>query len=407
MGKLMDQFRAALAKDKKAKHLLEEAQADVFYSTGFTGVDYLNGTKIHVNGNGINMVYNAVGIIDGSSSTIISRPKTGKSTLLVQIAGNILRAFPSADCFIDDIESSLPQTRKEFLLGLPEEELKKRVHIRNTGITTESVYTQIKYIHDIKVENRSDYLYNTGFYDIFGNEIVKMIPTVYIIDSFAMLMPEDIQIDEEVGNNMDGSQSAKKNSQLVKKISQLLKDANIILFTINHIQDDINMSFIPKAAQISGLKQGERLPGGKAAMYLASNMFRLDDKGTLKESEGLGIRGNVVELSLVKTRTNADRRSIPLIFDKTVGAFDNILSLFYFLKTQGCVGGAGKSMYLENAPDIKFSQKEFKEELLRNTDLQAAFTDMVRQNLEPLLADTALQDMGESIFNINKALQSF
>jgi hypothetical protein len=57
------------------------------------------------------------------------------------------------------------------------------------------------------------------------------------------------------------------------------------------------MGFIPKASQISGLKQGERLPGGRTAIYLANNMFRVDDSITLKAKEGFGIDGSIVNFA--------------------------------------------------------------------------------------------------------------
>src|SRR5574344_1004212 len=171
-------------------------------------------------------------------------------------------------------------------------------------------HLSIKFIHDTKVANKSDFEYDTGLYDTYGNRIYKMTPTIVFIDSFANLMPEDIATDEEMDSGMGATSTAKKNTQLVKKISQLLKAANIILFTINHIMDDIQMGFIPKPQQIAGLKQGERLPGGKAAMYLAMNLFRMDEKGTLKAEEGYGINGTIVDITAVKSRTNATRRSV-------------------------------------------------------------------------------------------------
>ena len=231
-----------------------------------------------------------------------------------------------------------------------------------------------------------------------------MIPTFYLIDSFAMLMPEEIQdksIDEST--NMTSAQISKKNTELVKKIGQMLKEANIIMFVINHILQDISTGFMPNAAQVSGLRQGERLPGSRTSLYLANNMFRLDDAGTLKDSEGLGIRGTVVNIKAVKSRTNANNVPVPLIFNKTTGAFDNVLSLFYFLKSNGALGGAGKSMYLENCPDIRFSQKEFKEKLMESPELQKAFAELCRQYLSSLLSDTKAQSVSNE-FDINNMI---
>ena len=396
-SKLMSLWKDKVAKMKDGAG--EEASFDIMYPTGFITLDHLNGTMVHVETDKIQTSYKSIGIVDGSSNTFISRPGCGKSTLVTQIIGNLLRQNPDSVAYIDDIEGSLPSPRKGFLLGLNAQELETRVHIRNKGITTENVYTQIRAIRDLKMDNKAEMTYDTGLYDTYGNRIFKMIPTFYFIDSFAMLMPNDISEDEDMDNVMSGTSTAKKNTYLIKKISQLLKEVNIIMFTINHIQDDIQMGFLPKPAQVAGLKQGERLPGGRAAIYLANNMFRLDEKSTLKATEGYGIDGTVVDITIVKSRTNATKKSVPLIFDKSNGSFDNILSIYHFMKSQGRIGGAGRSMYLDNCPDIRFSQKEFKSKLLSDPNLQKAFSELSKEVMDELLSDTKNQELSEEAAN--------
>ena len=388
---LIDNFRSKVSK-LKTSGVSNEANFDVMYSTGFLSIDYLNGTCVHVNGKDRQFEYNATGIVDGSTNTFCGRSGSGKSSLTTQIAGNIIRPFikkglPAA-LFIDDLEGSLPQSRKEFLLGLTEEELENHVIVRNFGITTENVFDRIKTLRDEKVNNRKTYEYDTGLYDTYGNRIFKLVPTVYLLDSLPMLLPEDLAEDDDLGGSMSASSIAKTNTMLFKKISQWCKEANIIFFTVNHILEDIQMGFIPKAAQISGLKQGERLPGGRSAIYLANNMFRTDDSLTLKASEGFGIDGSVVNLTLVKSRTNATKRSVPLIFNKTEGRFDEVLSLFQLLKSEGRFKGAGAYLYLDGAEDIKFGQKNFKSQLEAHPELQKAFAVACYDLLKGYLSDT-------------------
>ena len=401
-SRLMDNVRKAMS---KAKISDRQEEFDVMYSTGFLNIDYLNGTMIHVKSDKINTKYRSVGLVDGSSNMFVGRSGCGKSTLAFQVIGNLVKQFENAEIYIDDIEGSLPMSRKEFLLGMPKEEIEKRVHFRNTGITTENVYQIIRFIHDIKVENRTDYEYDTGLYDTYGNRIFKLIPTIYLIDSFAMLMPDDIMEKDELDGGMGATAIAKKNTQLVKKISQLLREANIILISINHINDDPQTGFLPKPAQISGLKQGERLPGGKANLYIANNMFRLDDKGTLKESEGYGIAGTVVDLSMIKSRSNRTKRAVPLIFDKTNGLFDDVLSVFHLLKSEGKVCGAGAHLYFESAPDIKFSMKDFKNKLIENEDLRLAFAKESRDVLDTFLFDVENAKSNIVSFNLNDMMR--
>lgn len=388
---LMSQFKASIAKVKTAG-VNKSADFDVMYGTGFLSIDYLNGTVVHVNSEERCFTYNSVGIVDGSANSIIGRSGSGKSTLTTQIVGNIVRPFIKqglpTGLYIDDIEGSLPFVRKEFLLGLTTEEIDKYVDIRNSGITTENLYKRIQALHDIKIENKKDYMYDAGCYDTNGKRIFKLVPTVYVIDSLPMLLPESLVEDDELGGSMTASSIAKTNTMLIKKITQLLKDANIIMFTVNHILDDIQMGFIPKAAQISGLKQGERLPGGKAALYLANNMFRADDTNTLKKDKDYRIDGSIVNITLMKSRTNATKRTVPLIFNKTEGRFDEVLSLFHLVKSEGYFKGAGAFLYLDDCPDVKFSASTFKDVLEKSTELQEAFAKVAYSLLSSFLSDT-------------------
>lgn len=388
---LQEKFREKVSK-LKTTGVNSVAEFDVLYSTGFLSIDYLNGTVVHVESEERTFTYNSTGIVDGSTNSVIGRSGSGKSTLITQIAGSIIKPFikknMSTGLYIDDIEGSLPQVRKEFLLGLTPEQIAEYVDVRNSGITTENVYQRIQAIHDIKLENKKEFEYDTELFDTYGNRIFKMVPTVYMIDSLPMLLPEDVAEKDELSGSMTASSIAKANTQLFKKISQLCKEANIILFTVNHILDEIQMGFIPKAAQISGLKQGERLPGGKAAIYLANNMFRADDSLTLKADKDFGIDGSVVTITLVKSRTNATKKTVPMIFNKTDGCFDNILSLFMLLKNEGRLKGAGAYLYLEDCPDVKFSQRNFKNQLENHKDLREAFSKECYNVLCTFLSDT-------------------
>ena len=216
---LLENFRNKMSKCK-TKGVNRTAEFDVMYSTGFLSIDYLNGTTVHVESKDRNFTYNSIGIVDGSTNTIIGRSGSGKSTLLTQIVGNIIRSFGDAKLYIDDIEGSLPIVRKEFLLGLTPEELDKKVEMRNSGITTENVFKRIEGIYNIKIENRKEFEYDTGLYDTYGNRIFKLIPTIYVIDSLPMLLPEDLADDDELGGSMDASSIAKKNTMLLRYLLQ-------------------------------------------------------------------------------------------------------------------------------------------------------------------------------------------
>ena len=404
MGLLTSRFRAAMAKSKDPR--MAEAVADVMYPTGFLPFDFLNGYKVHVQApNAKDYYYNSVGIVDGSSQMFIGRPGSGKTTIALQMAANIVRRFPEAVIFYDDIEGGSNATRRELLTHFSQEELDQRIIYRNAAVSAENFYKRIITIYDEKMDNKADYEYDTGLCDSRGNRIFKLIPTVYILDSLALLTPEKLTEEEELSGQMSTTGTAKTNTSVFKRIIPKLKAANIILFTINHINDKIEINaFTHSKAQIGYLKQGETLPGGKAALYLANNMIRVDDGAKLKASEGIGVDGKIVDFEIIKSRTNAAGRSVPMVFTST--GFDDIWSLYMFLKSSGGII-TGSTCYLRGHEDMKFRQKEFKEKLFSDPEFAKAFNQVAYEDLEKLLATSVDNETVKSHQNIIDSILSF
>ena len=400
MGLLADRFRAQMAKTKDPR--MEEAVADVLYPTGFLPFDFLNGYRVHVKSETEDFWYNSVGIVDGSSVSFAGRSGSGKTTAAIQMAANIVRPFPEATIFFDDIEGGSNATRRELLTHFTPEEAEQRIIYRNTAVSAENFYKRIASIYEIKMNNRADFEYDTGKLDSRGNKIYKLIPTVYILDSLAMLTPEKLTEEEELSGQMSTTATAKTNTAVFKRIVPKLKAANIILFTINHINDKIEVNaFTHTKSQVSFLKPGETLPGGKAALYLANNLIRVDDGAKLKETDGLGINGKIVDFEIIKSRTNAAGRSVPMVFDFTSG-FDDILSLFMFLKSTGAII-TGATCYLRGHEDMKFRQRDFKNKLFNDPEFAKAFNEVARAELETLLGNPEVEDQ-KNITQPNQAI---
>ena len=400
MGLLAERFRAQMAKTKDPR--MEEANADVLYPTGFLPFDFLNGYRVHVKSETEDFWYNSVGIVDGSSVSFAGRSGSGKTTAAIQMAANIVRPFPEATIFFDDIEGGSNATRRELLTHFTPEEAEQRIIYRNTAVSAENFYKRIASIYEIKMNNRADFEYDTGKLDSRGNKIYKLIPTVYILDSLAMLTPEKLTEEEELSGQMSTTATAKTNTAVFKRIVPKLKAANIILFTINHINDKIEVNaFTHTKSQVSFLKPGETLPGGKAALYLANNLIRVDDGAKLKETDGLGINGKIVDFEIIKSRTNAAGRSVPMVFDFTSG-FDDILSLFMFLKSTGAII-TGATCYLRGHEDMKFRQRDFKNKLFNDPEFAKAFNEVARAELETLLGNPEVEEQ-KNITQPNQAI---
>lgn len=386
---LAAQFREAVKKSKDPR-MYDESNYDWQLSTGFLPFDFANGNLIKsVDDKGNPFEYYSVGVVDGSINMCIGRSGSGKTTFAIQAAANIIRPFPEACMFFDSLEGGISQQRLELLTGFQGEECKNRIIQRNSGITAENFYERVKIIYEEKLANRDDMMYNTGLFTSRGEPIIKMIPTVYVLDSLALLMPEKYSEEDELSGQMSATASAKANTALFKRLTQMIKSVNIIIFVINHITEDVSINPMQrKKASVAYLKQGEALPGGKAATYLTNNLIRFDDHTKFKEDEGFRIRGNLVNLELVKSRTAAAGTGATLVFNQLEG-FDPELSLFVLMKDKSLVSGAGLGMYLADRNDMKFSQKNLKEKLRNDMEFRELFMKVAMEALKTLVRTPA------------------
>ena len=372
-GILSQQFREAVAKHKDYR-MKDESSPSVAYPTGFLNFDFMNGNVVHVKTKERDIKYYSVGIQDGCLVMLIGRSGCGKTTFAVQTAANIIRPFASSCIMHDDIEGGLSDVnRRELLTGFHGEELTRRYISRNTGITAENFYERVKLTYDLKMNNREMYEYDTGLFDSMGNRIYKLEPTVIILDSVALLMPSQYTEEEELSGSMSATAAAKTNSMSFKRIIPMLKSANIIILMINHINKKIDINPMQRTkAQVSYLKQDESLPGGNTIIYLTNILLRFDDNSKLKQDEAFGIAGNLVDITLVKSRNNRAGKSCTLVFNQDTG-FDPELSLFVMLKNAKKINGAGAYLYLGDRSDMKFAQKNFKQKLRESPEFRQLF----------------------------------
>lgn len=381
MTLLASAFREAVKKTKDITQI-SEMNYSVSYPTGFPNMDFVNGYIQEIDGKR----RFELGLSDGSINMIISDSGVGKTTLATQIACNIVRQFETSCVFYEQAEVGTNIQRIKNLSGFQtDEEFQSRFIIRDSGITTESIYDRVRMIHDIKVENQDKYMYDTGFKDMLGKEVYKFEPTVVIVDSVKMVMSKK-NSEEDYTNNLSMAQAAKTNSEYYTKMVPLCRQANIIMILINHITTGINTGPFMKKPEFPYLKSTEHVAGGKSLLYIQNTIFRLDIKSKLSADDALGITGSIVNLDVVKSRTNKTSKArCLLVFDQDKG-YDPDLSLFVMLKEEKLLEGSGAYLRIPGS-DVKFAQKNFKSLLYSNPEFYNAFASYTMNLLSQRLID--------------------
>lgn len=387
MGFLSERFREQVKKTKDVTQI-SEMNYTVSYPTGFLPLDFANGYCMETKSQPGEIKYQ-LGLADGSINMVIADSGVGKTTFVCQAACNIVRPFKTSTIFFEEAEVGANIPRIKALSGFTDEEFADRFIIRDSGITTESIYRRVKTIYDIKMENYDEYTYDTGLIDDYGKPVIKFEPTIVIIDSIKMVMPE--KISDQEATNMSGAQTAKANSDTYTRMVPMCRMANIILITINHITVDVNVGITPKKADLAFLKQGEKISGGRSLSYIQNNIFRFDIASKLKKEETFGINGSIVYVDIVKSRSSeCGRRICKLVFNQE-GGYDPDLSLFLYLKDNGLLEGSGAYLKLPGC-ETKFSQRKFKELLYSDQEFYNAFVNLCVTNLKDSLLSSYLNN---------------
>lgn len=254
---LTDMIRDTLAKSKDSM-LGKEADIGGAFSTGLDMLDFYNAKK-YTTPDGEEWI--SKGIEEGSYIMVIGPSGSGKSTLALQIAKNIVDPYENGQILYKDIENGLNMARVKAITKWDDETIREKFLHQNVGVSTERIYAQIKAIHKLKTENRGDFTITLdGQYDRDGNPLETLVPTVVIIDSIALMMPENIADEDEMSGQMSASAVARQNTAFFKRILQPLKEANIIVIGINHITQKIEINpMMHSKPQVNYLKQGKMI----------------------------------------------------------------------------------------------------------------------------------------------------
>ena len=307
---------------------------------------------------------------------------THNTTLTAQIAANIIRQYEFANVIHFDCEERFDMSRCEIITGLPAHffysngKQGERYIIRSGRCGLDTIQEMIVKIYVNKMKLKDQLIIDSGFKDEFGKPIMTFPPTVGIIDSITTVLNETFNPDnskeasdaEKMRSNTDGARDAKSLKGFFKDIIPLCKEANIIIYGINHINQNMSMNaFTPVAKQQNFLKQDEIIPGGKTMIFYPFNIIKLTAKPSDDfTEEGDGFAGHIVMVEPIKSSSNQSGNnskgiSFELVFNFKYG-FDPLLSLINYGVNNGIIEGNRNRMKFKDHPDYTFSRKNINQD---------------------------------------------
>lgn len=423
----MDNFMDFLVETRDKKNPLRVATCIPQCPTGFMYLDYGNGSYLNVydlNERPL-YTYHNIGIPAGSVNVVISKSQGGKTTLLIEMAMAIIAPYIQDFLYRDVIKGiTPPKTKMPVQEGMPfmqildtektlpidyvksltryrNRELRQCVAI-NPITTDKDLIAAVEKHIKFKVERMSPTI--MPLLDIFGAPIWEYPPTVIIVDSMSQLLLEEVDdpavikagkkgslqdLYESATKGPAGAQRAKTVSALYSQLVNYAKRYNIIFFSINHINKMPAIMGIP-VKQYRGLRPGETIGGGERAIYLASNILRLDviknigGKSASSIQLGDGVTGHVAIASWIKSKSNSKSNSCQLVYTGD-GGYNQLLSSLWYGKELGTLAKSGNYYYLNRYPDIKFTMKNYADVFADHPELFAAYYDQLRDECANML----------------------
>lgn len=370
-------------KENDKKHLFKTNVTTVFHKTGYPLFDYYFGSVINIHDDlgKITRQEPRVGQAAGTFNLIIGNSGSGKTTLASQIAANIIRQYQYANVIHYDCENRFDISRCETITRLPasyfdDSNGPERYMIKTGLVGLDIIQEMIVRTYVSKMRLKNEMLVKSGFQNEFGKEVMVMQPTVIIIDSITSVINETFNVDnnkeasdaEKMRGNTEGARDAKTLKGFFKDILPLCKEANIIIYGINHINNNMSMNaFIPVAKQQNYLKQDESIPGGKTMIYYPFNIIKLTAKPSddfTEESDGFA--GHIVMVEPIKSSSNQSGNnskgvSFEMVFSFKYG-FDPLRTMILYGKEIGKIEGNKNRMKFKDDDSFTFNLKNIMQE---------------------------------------------
>lgn len=412
--------------DKKNPLLVTSSM--IQHPTGFMYLDYGVGNYMTVYDDNEDPLYtyHNIGITSGSVNVVISKSQGGKTTLCIEMLMAIIEPFINQMYYAQAKQDIMKMYPKEAVnveydgapmiqildteKTLPAEYVKKLVHYPNKLMKRHVMINPITTDKDLIAAVEKHIAYKTQhmkpelmpMLDMYGKPMYQYAPTGLIIDSMSQLLLEEVDdpaIVKKKGGLQDlyesatkgpaGAQRAKIISALYSQLVNYAKRYNIIIFSINHINKMPAIMGIP-VKQYRGLRAGETIGGGERAIYLASNILRLDviknigGQSSTSVQLGEGITGHVAIASWIKSKSNSRSNNCQLVYTNQNG-YDQLMSSIWFSKENGDLAKSGNFYYVNGYPEYKFTLKTATDTFAEHPELFGTYYDQLRDCCSKML----------------------
>ncbi len=395
----MGSFLADLRQKNEKSGLFTSNEISISYPMGFPLLDHMLGAVYIRKGPDGNIIKDVqVGIPAGTFTIFCGQTSSGKTTAAIQAACNIVEPFGDLGSVIHrDGEKSTSYDRVQVLSGWDKEKIDSCYSIERENNTWENVMAEIIAIAEEKEARRSELMYDTGQFDIWGNEYKYFVPTVMIIDSMMKFMSEK-EAKEMIQGLTSGSRSAIYNGTFFRNALEYMYKYNINVFVINHIDDAMpDMRGMQKPKQMTFMPNGKYMSGGHKTKLLTSSIIYfkpLTTKDDIKTEEENGWNGVPTEAHVLKSRTSKGGFKVLMEFVQESG-FDPRLTLMHFAKSQNLIMGRNPNSYFADMPDVKFDTRQMIKELAAKPDLSRALFAGCRDplyNMIPVVDTSTIDD---------------